>query len=54
MYLLGMRKREFPVFQNLFSQSHKPLNTKGFQKLKESAIFQLSEPLDLQRLIKRL
>ena len=43
MYLLGMRKREFSVFQNLFLQRNKSLNIKEFQKLKEITIFQLSE-----------
>lgn len=46
MYSLVMRKREFPVFQNLFLQSRKSLNIKEFQKLKESTIFQLLELLD--------
>ena len=46
MYSLGMRKREFPVFQNQLSQSRKSLNIKEFQKPKDHRIFQFLEPLD--------
>lgn len=30
MYSLVMRKREFPVFENMFLQSRKSLNIKEF------------------------
>ena len=46
MYSLGMRKREFPVFQNQLTQSRKSLNLKGFKKLKDHRNFQFLEPLD--------
>lgn len=46
MYSLGMRKREFTVFQKRFSKESKHLNINEFPMLKEFVFFQHWELID--------